>query len=94
MYNIIDHAPLAKKLSSDNIAEFVVPENSKWINRQTCMYKIKQECTRQGLRNGMDYVFLNNVKSHEDFKSIKIHFEDESYVTYMTMWYELNKEQL
>lgn len=57
------------------------------------MYQIKNECTRQGLRNGTDYVFVNPASTNGNLGSIQIHFTDASYVTYMLMWYELSKKE-
>ena len=52
------------------------------------MFSIKHECTRQGLRNGIDYVFLNPSANNGNYDSIQIWFEDASYVTYMIMWWD------
>jgi hypothetical protein len=89
VYNIVERA-YPRQLSSNHIAEFVFEENIRrgWVSKQDSMYSIKNECSRQGLRNGTDYVFLNPAATNEKFDSIQIYFEDASYVTYMTMWWE------
>lgn len=45
----------------------------------------RNECARQGLRNGTDYVLLNPAITNGNSNSIQIYFEDISYVTYMNM---------
>lgn len=95
MYNIVERA-YPRQLSSDHIAEFVFEENIRrgWVNKQDYMYSIKNECTSQGLRNGTDYVFLNPAATNGKYDSIQIYFEDASYVTYMTMWWESKEVNL
>lgn len=94
MYNIVERA-YPRQLSSDHIAEFVFNENSRrgWINKQDLMYRIKHECTRQGLRNGTDYVFLNLAATNGNYNCIQIYFEDISYVSYMALWWDCVEEK-
>lgn len=93
MYNIVEQA-YPRQFSNEHIAEFSFEENGRpnrrrgWINKQDLMYSIKQECTNQGLRNGTDYVILNPATTNGNYDSIQIYFEDASYVSYMTMWWE------
>ena len=93
MYNIVEQA-YPRTFSSEHIAEFSFEENGRpngrrgWINKQDLMYSIKNECNRQGLRNGTDYVILNPATTNGNYDSIQIYFEDTSYVSYMTMWWE------
>ena len=88
----MEKAPLHRQLSNDHIAEFTF-SNNKWTGKQQMMYSLKNECTRQGLRNGTDYVFLNPAGTNGQYETIQIYFEDTSYVSYMMLWYECNKEQ-
>ena len=89
MYNIVERA-YPRQLSSDHIAEFAFEKSVRggWINKQNLMYRIKNECTSQGLRNGTDYVLLNPATTNGNYDSIQIYFEDASYVSYMTMWWD------
>ena len=89
MYNIVERA-YPRQLSSDHIAEFPFKKNPVhgWVNKQDLMYQIKHECTRQGLRNGTDYVILNPAATNENYNCIQIYFEDISYVSYMALWWE------
>lgn len=92
MYNIVEQA-YPRTFSSEHIAEFPFTESVRrgWINKQDLMYSIKQECTNQGLRNGTDYVILTPAylsTTNGKYDSIQIYFEDTSYVSYMTMWWE------
>ena len=86
MYNIVAQA-YPRTFSSEHIAEFAFTESVRrgWIDRQEFMYRIKNECTQQGLRNGTDYVILSPATTNGD--SIQIYFEDVSYVSYMTLWW-------
>ena len=89
MYNIVEQA-YPRTFSSEHIAEFAFTESVRrgWIDRQDLMYRIKNECTQQGLRNGTDYVFLNPAATNGKYDTIQIYFEDASYVTYMTLWWD------
>ena len=89
MYNIVAQA-YPRTFSSEHIAEFAFTESVRrgWIDRQAFMYSIKQECTNQGLRNGTDYVILNPATTPINRDSIQIYFEDVSYVSYMTLWWD------
>ena len=86
MYNIVAQA-YPRTFSSEHIAEFAFTESVRrgWIDRQSFCSHIKNECTQQGLRNGTDYVILNPATTNRD--SIQIYFEDVSYVSYMTLWW-------
>jgi hypothetical protein len=94
VYNIVAQA-YPRQLSNDHIAEFAFEENKRrgWVNKQDSMYSIKNECTRQGLRNGSDYVFLNPAATNGNYDTIQVYFEDISYVTYMTMWWDSKEEK-
>jgi hypothetical protein len=84
-----------KPLSSDHIAEFAFTDDKRrgWVNKQYDMHCIKKECTRQGLRNGSDYVFLNPAATSGSYDRIQIYFEDASYVSYMILWWECRENQ-
>ena len=78
------------KLDDGNIVEFSCVTNggsARWHDRQKVMYKIKTECSRQGLRNGTDYLFMKTTDS-----TIRIWFKDPSLVSYMAMWDEFNNK--
>lgn len=83
----IDYVTPAK-LDDGNIVEFsCVTGGNRWHDRQKVMYKIKTECSRQGLRNGTDYLVL---KTTDD--TICVWFKDPSLVSYMAMWSEFNNK--
>ena len=88
MYNIVEKV-YPEILSSDHIAEFPIDvngTNTHWRVKQDAMYRIKNECTRQGLRNGTDYLFVNPAITDQNYRIIQVWFRDATYVSYMSMW--------